>query len=51
MMRGISILFILFIAISAHATILEQTPVTKTVTISDGPGNLQLQIDYSKGWK
>ena len=50
-MRSISIIFVLLIAISAHATFLKQNLDTKTVMIADDSNNLQLQIDYSRGCK
>lgn len=50
-MRSISIIFMLLIAISAHATFLKQNLAAKTVMIADDSNNLQLQIDYSRGCK
>ena len=50
-MRTIPTLFALLLTISAHANLINQSTVKKTVTIADESKNLQLQIDYSKGCK
>ena len=50
-MRVISIIFILFLAISAEAKFTDQNFVAKTIMIADDANNLQLQIDYSSGCK
>jgi hypothetical protein len=50
-MRSILIFVVLFLTVSAHASIPEHNPKTKTLRIADGADLLQLQIDYSKGCK
>jgi hypothetical protein len=50
MKKFINIILIL-ISISAQSAIIKQNVANKTVIITDGSNNLQLQIDYSKGCK
>ena len=50
-MRIISIILMLFIAISADAKFIKQDVATKTIMIADDANNLQLQIDYNRGCK
>lgn len=50
-MRIVSVILVLLSALSAQAKFIEQNLAIKTVMIADGFGNLQLQIDYSKGCK
>lgn len=50
-MRSVTIVFLLSLAISAHAKFVEHNSAAKTIMIADDTNNLQLQIDYSKGCK
>jgi len=50
-MRSIPFLLMLLIVFSSHAQVLIHDRDAKTVLLTDGSGNLHLQLDYSKGCK